>query len=432
MGGPALAIGLAGCSSGSDSSGSTVTEQDEGTAATTRVTTPSEPECDYQAIDPDEPSGTIEIWHNRAEVGEELFDTAKARFETETDSELDVTAWGGATHYDLKMRALNSDGEGLHIFEWGHDMVTWFDTSVHLSDQRGQLDIGDCVLSQKALEIAAFDGIRFGMPWSAETVALFYNEDIVEEPPATLAEMTSIMDEYHEDGGETFGLGFPVNPYYVSGFAQAYGGEIYDGEADELGVDTDAVEKGLRVVTDDLKPYMPNDPESYAQQSVFENGNAPFLIGGPWNIDDLEEQDVEFGVTTLPDLPDGGTPRPYAGYEILYFGAKMDTDPNAGAARNFARWFATDEQSMLEHADRGNYVPINTELRASGRLPGTIQAFADQLETADPIPQREEMDWVWGPFGDAVEDAFNGDGELRANLESAAEAIREEWEEEEN
>ncbi|MUV89674.1 extracellular solute-binding protein [Halapricum sp. CBA1109] len=427
MGGPALAIGLAGCSSESDTSGSTASGIDEGTAATTRVTTPDEPECDYQAIDPDEPSGTVKLVHGRDTSDIEFIESTNSRFESITDNEVELN-WVPVGCYAV-IRNSMSDGDGPHLIERNHDEVDRYDRLDFLSDQAGNIDLPDCVLPDKALELSRFDEELVGMPWAAQTVALFYNGDMVEEPPETLEEMTSIMEEHHEEDGETFGLGYPINPYYVSGFAQAYGEEVYDGEADELGIDTDAVEKGLRVIMDDLKPYMPDDPGPGAQTSVFENGNAPFFISGPWEIPHLEEEGVEFGVTTLPDLPDGGTPRPYAGYNTLFFGTRMDDDPDgAGAARNYARWLATDEEILLEHANQENYVPIHTELRASGRLPETIQGFADQLETADPMPRREKMDHVWGPFGHAIEQTFNGYGELRDNLDSAAAEIRETWE----
>jgi hypothetical protein len=35
---------------------------------------------------------------------------------------------------------------------------------------------------------------------------------------------------------------------------------------------------------------------------------------------------------------------------------------------------------------------------------------------------------VWGPFGDALTNAFNNPGQLESELESAAESIQQAWE----
>jgi arabinogalactan oligomer/maltooligosaccharide transport system substrate-binding protein len=267
-----------------------------------------------------------------------------------------------------------------------------------------------------------------GRPWAAETVALIYNKSLVDEPPETLEDMKAIMEEHHDPDGGMFGLGYPINPYYVSAFAQAYGEEIYNGEENSLGITSDEVKKGLRVLLDDLRPYMPDDPGGGIQKSIFTNGNAPFTIDGPWQLPALKDADFEVGVTTLPDLPDGGTPRPYMGIKLLFFGTKMDEEPtNGAAAREFAEWYTTNRRRMLNLANNGGFVPVHADLADDSRLPENVSGYARQVQTGYPMPANSNMNQVWGPFGDAITQAFNGNGDLDDLLATAEENIRHNW-----
>jgi arabinogalactan oligomer/maltooligosaccharide transport system substrate-binding protein len=217
----------------------------------------------------------------------------------------------------------------------------------------------------------------------------------------------------------------------VSGFAQAYGEEIYDGEADELGVNTDAVAKGLRLVVEDLKQFMPNDPGYGPQASVFKDGNAAFHINGPWELSNINEAGINFGVAPLPDLPDDGTARPYMGVKLVYFATKMDADgeaDNAQAAREYAEWFTTKDTRLLNLANQGGFVPVRIGLAGNENLPDNVKAYAQQVATGFPMPQNTKMNQVWGPFGDAVQNAFNNPGNLESALEAAEQAIRNNWE----
>jgi arabinogalactan oligomer/maltooligosaccharide transport system substrate-binding protein len=256
-------------------------------------------------------------------------------------------------------------------------------------------------------------------------VALYYNEDIVEEPPETLAEMQTLMDEYHHPADDQYGLSISLTPYHLSGFAQAYGGEMYDGEADELGLTSDAVERGLRVFFEELAPYavFPNEDNVW-----FWEGNVAFAISGPWELSTLEDSDIEWGVTTLPALPDGGVMQPYMGVELLFFSKRVLEDPTDGtAARQFAEWYTTNPSRLRRLATDTDSVPVHTELVGDAALPEPIQVFSEQCTRGYPMPANPKMDHVWGPVGDALESVSDDEMALTEALATAEEQIRERW-----
>ena len=428
MAGTSAAGLLAGC--GGDGTGNTTEEGGDDPTTLSLGGDTSDLPCDletYGTIQPDEGSGEVTLWHARTDGGTSLLEDAQSSWQNNTDSSLTLSRIP-QSNFQAKLQSSIPSGDGPYLFEWAHDRAGNYDANGFLSDQAGNIDIPNCMLTDVALEASAYDGKRIGVPWAAETVTLMYNKEMVDEPPETLSDMKSIMEEYHDPDNGTYGLGYAINPYNVSGFAQAYGEEVYNGEEDTLGLTSDEVIRGLRVVIDDLAPYMPDDPGGDAQLSVFQEGNAPLYISGPWDVSGLQDAEaVDLGLTTMPSLPDGGQFRPYTGVKLVYFASKMDNGSAAGAARDYAEWFASNETELLRHANEGNFVPVHTKLAGQDQLPAAVKTFAQQVQNGYPMPKNPKMDQVWGPYGDAVTSTFNGNGNLEDNLETAAENIRESW-----
>lgn len=383
--------------------------------------------CSYETVQPEGAGGTAQLWHARTEGGTNLLNDTQSIYNNKFDSEVSLSQIP-SSNFQAKLQSAIPSGEGPQIFQWAHDLAGSFDQSGFLSDQSGNLDVDPCQYTETSWQAAQYDGKVIGVPWAAETVALIYNKDIVDSPPETLSEMKSIMDDYQNQSKGKFGLGYPINPYYVSAFAQAYGEEIYNGEEDELGITSDAVKKGLRVIFDDLQPYMPRDPGSGPQNSIFVSGNAPFTIDGPWQLQNIKDAGINYGVTTLPNLPDDGTPRPYMGVKLFYFAKKMrEENANTKAGRGFAQWYSTNPKRILNLANQGGFVPVHSALSDHPDLPADVKGYAKQVANGYPMPANPKMNQVWGPFGDAVTQAFNGNGKLDDLLKTAKQNIKNNW-----
>lgn len=431
MAGTSAAGLLAGCSGGGSE---TTTESGPATDTVTTFTdapmTGSGTQtaaCSQGLVEPESEAASASLWHARTEAGTNLLNDTQSIFNSEYGHDISLSQIPNS-NFQTKLRSAIPSGDGPHLFQWAHDLAGSFANSDFLSDQSGNIRIDDCQFTDVAWDAAKYQDMTIGLPWAAETVSLIYNKSIVDEPPETLSDMKSIMEDYHNPQQGQYGLGYPINPYYVSGFAQAYGEAIYDGEADELGITTDSVKKGLRVILNDLKPYMPRDPGGSAQKSVFTNGDAAFTIDGPWQLSNFDDTDFDVGVTPVPSLPDGGTFRPYMGVKLFYFARKMNNEPaNGAAAREFAEWYTTSQTRILNLANNGGFVPVHSKLADHPRLPANVKGYAQQVQTGFPMPANPNMNQVWGPFGDAVLQAFNGNGQLDTLLDEAATEIQNAW-----
>ena len=441
--GPALAAALAGCSltdgqetdtpprttpkpDGPDTI--TTTEVQSDALPTTASNQPTTDRCRSGTVEPTVSEGGAHIYHQRHETGTTLLRESVTIFNDTYDVSV-TTRRVPDSSYWAKLDLEIPTEAGAELFEWRHDAAPQVPVGEFVVDQADKLRVDPCQYTDPAWDAVQYQGHTIGLPVSAETVALYYNEAIVEDPPETLAEMQAVMADHHDPANDQYGLNIHLGPYHLSGFAQAYGGEIYDGETDELGLTSDAVERGFRVFFEELAPYTADPDNEYAEYyRAFENDNTAFAIDGPWRVESLSETDVEWGVTTLPALPDGGEMRPYMSVQMLYFSTRIDADPIEGqVARQFAEWYTTNESVLRRKANRARYVPVYAPLVGDSELPDLTRVFSEQCARGYPMPANMKMHQVWGPVGDLVEGLYEGETDLAEGLAAAEERIREEW-----
>lgn len=366
-------------------------------------------------------AGEAEFWYALSEGELEIVEDALGTFNDETDYLLD-----GSDIAELEDRLVSAipAGEGPEIFMWAHDWVGDFADSQFIVDQGEDLDVDLDQFTDAGRNAIQYQGGVYGLPVSAETVALIYNEEMVDEPPETIDEMQEIMEEYHDPANNQYGLSYPMDPYFYSAYAHAFGGYYFDDADESLGLTMDETIRGFEVVLEELDPYSPNDPEYDPQAAAFVEGNAPLAINGPWFLGDVE---FEASVAALP-APDGGEPAPYSGVSMIYFADAITDEADRGdAARTFAEWYTTNTDVLTRLAEDQGYIPVHEDLAGSDDLPDTVQGFSESAATGVPMPTNAKMNQVWGPLEDAFMNAYTGDQSLEDAMVDAEDRIRDNW-----
>ena len=372
------------------------------------------------------PAGEATAWYQLADTELGAREESLKSFNDASKHTVD-----GSDISDLKKKTTSAipAGQGPQVFEWAHDWVGDYHQRGFVVDQSDQLSVSLDQFTDAAAGAVQFDGSVVGLPHAAETVALVYNKDIVDEPPETVADMKSAMEEYHDPDNGKYGLGYPVNSYFVSGWAQAFGGYYFDPEKDPmLGLSQPETVKGFEFLFDNLKQFMPKDPGYEAQAAAFAEGNAAFAINGPWYLATLNKKGVDVGVTTLP-TPEGGEARPYTGITLWYFSKAMkEGGASAAAARSFVEWYTTNEDLSLKAAEELGSIPVLKSLAGSDELPPKVQGFSKSVQQGVPMPTHPKMNKVWGPLDSAITKAFNGDASVKDAMSQAEQSIRKNWE----
>ncbi|QSG14946.1 extracellular solute-binding protein [Halapricum desulfuricans] len=460
IGGPALAGLVAGCSSdllGDDSeqnddwelTDNPSTETDRPTETATETDEePTDPEtettatyvgdcpdgCDCSTVMPSTTNGSFTLWHNRTQAASQLFDGTKNMFNAMEGPTAKLQRIPSA--FQDKLRQDIAAGQGPDAFQWAHDLMGEFVENDMLTDMSDQLRVGGCMFTDSAWDAVQYDGGIYGLPVTMEAPALIYNRDALDdmgvEPPETIGEMKSIMDDWDGD----YGFAQPVDTYHVTWAGHMFGSAMYDGK--ELGLDDPAFAAGLRIILDELKPYMPTDGFYGAQTAAFTDGAAPFIVTGPWEITGfIEDVDFNVGVTTIPDKTGhsefgDGTARPYMGVRMLYFTSMLDSPDGetATAARDFVEWYATSNERQLNLALNAGMVPAKSNLSGSDQLSPNVRGFSEQTEEAILMPQNPRFAAVWGPYSNVLTQAWDsGTDGLESDLQDAAEDIRTTWDE---
>ncbi|WP_459191753.1 extracellular solute-binding protein [Halosimplex sp. J119] len=373
-----------------------------------------------------EGAGTATAWYGLSDTELALREEAIAAFNEQSHH----TVEGGniAEMQDRTTSAIPA-GQGPQTFQWAHDWVGDYYERGFVVDQSDELSVGLDQFTDAAASAVQTDDAVVGLPFSAETVTLIYNADIVDEAPETFDEMASAMADYHDSSNGQYGLAMPFDPYFVSGIVQAFGGRYFDSESDPVvGLDSEETIRGFEFLVDELVPYMPSDPGFEPQQATFVEGNAAFAVNGPWYLAALNDSDVDYGVTTFPSI-DGNEFTPLTGIKMWYFSkATAAGDAAARAGREFVEWFVTNEDHLLTRAEEQGHIPVLSRLAGSDDLPGPVKSYSKAVDQGIPMPTDPRMSDVFAAMEEPVVQIFNGSQSPAQALRGAAEEARSNWE----
>jgi len=304
------------------------------------------------------------------------------------------------------LKAAIPAGQGPDLFIWAHDWIGKF-------AEAGLLEPIDNYVTQDilnkfapmAIDAMEYKGHYYAMPFAAETVALIYNKKMVSEPPKTFDEMKAIMEKYYDPNNEKYGIAYPINAYFISAYAQAFGGYYFDDKTEMPGLDNPKTIEGFEFFFQNIWPYMAPTADYNTQQSIFLEGRAPMMVNGPWSISDVKKAGIDFGVVPLPPIIKDGKeywPRPYGGVKDIYFAKGIK---NKDAAWKFVKWFTTNPEVIKELSLQLGYIPVLKEVLNDPEIKNdpVIYGFGQAVQHAYLMPKSPKMGAVWG----GVEGAIN-------------------------
>ena len=158
-------------------------------------------------------------------------------------------------------------------------------------------------------------------------------------------------------------------------------------------------------------------------QTQFQEGKTAAIIDGPWKASSLKEAKVNYGVATIPTLPNGKAYSAFGGGKAWVIPAGAN---NPEAAQKFVDFLTTTDQQKAFY-DKTNEVPANTEAReyAVGKNDELTTAVVKQFENAQPMPNISEMSTVWDPAATMLFDAVSGKKSAKDAADDAVKLIKE-------
>lgn len=385
---------------------------------------PEEPVVEEPVVEepatPEEPAaitpiGSLRIWADdtRAPILQKLAPQVLEAYQLELIVELK-----SAIRDDFQVAA--PAGQGPDIIVIAHDQAGTLIANGLLAP----VDLGEKAdqFVEVAKQACTFDGVLYCMPYATENMGFFYNTDLVPEAPTTWAEVLSIGEALKAEGKVSFIMALTGTTYDIYPLNTAFGGYIFGKDAagnwnpQDLGIDSEGMIASLEWVGENVaNGNLPRDTDWANNHALFETGEVPFIMAGPWALDRIRASGIPYAVTNFPD---NGSP--FAGTQGFFINGLSE---NILLAQAFLNEFVATEEVMTELYNVGfrpsAFIPVLEQTDDPDLL-----AMAEAGENATMMPAIAEMGSVWGNWGDAVTIIIQGQQSAEEAMLDAGMKIR--------
>lgn len=316
-------------------------------------------------------------------------------------------------------------GEGPDIIIGAHD---WLGQLV-ANGLVAPIDLGDKASEffGPALDAFTYDGQLYGMPYATENIAFLCNPDIVETPPATWDDVTTLAEQLEADsGGDVTAWTIQTrDPYHFMPLLTAFGGYVF-GVTDQgydptdVGLDSDgsiaaATWLGDMAAAGHLQPDVDYD----VMHTLFMEGHVGCIGTGPWALDTIRDSGVHYTVNPFPAGP-AGPGQPFLGVQGFMVSAFSENQLLAQTV--LTEVFGTEEfMTALYQADpRPSALLAVRDATDDPDLAGFAAAGVD----GRPMPAIPEMSSVWEAWTNALEFVITQQQTPQDAFTTAADQIR--------
>ena len=257
------------------------------------------------------------------------------------------------------------------------------------------------------LRSMAYEGFQYGVPVTADSLALFYNTDLVTEVPTTwtgIADVAfSLMQSDQVDLGIAVNMYSPFDLYPV---ITGRGGDLFAWNA-ETGYDLSTPLLGSQETVDSILFLQSLDAAGLIDSSLggasveelINEGRVPFVVSGPWNLPRIRQSQANWSAAPFPE--GSGSFVNVLGYMI-----------NARGPDPFFAWHFLESQVLTEAGMQA------LQLAAPGIpawlpiLPGLEDGLIADLgliaAQGRAVPTFPEMNEVWKAWGEAQLSVVDG------------------------
>lgn len=326
----------------------------------------------------------------------------------------------GATDARAKLELDGPAGTGADVFYLPHDGMS------PATEANILLPIGEKLtgyLNENILdaskETVMIDEVAYGMPISTESIALFYNKTLLDEAGFEVAkdwsDIVAQANEYNDISQNKFLMRWETgNSYTNYFFLTAAGYELFGPNHDEVtkvNFNTPEVIEGLTYYQSlkDILPVPSEDLNWDTTHGEFVKGNVPYIITGPWSIEEVKQGAIdngfEWGVTTIPTV-NNETARTFSGNII---GCISAYTKHPEEARQVLEFISSTEGLSIMYNQSGKLPALKDLSQIDGLQDDPyLMGVAAQAELADPMPLLAEMAKYWDPAAIMYKSVWEG------------------------
>lgn len=336
------------------------------------------------------------LWWPSGKACREILDEALPRFKAANPGIEIKVVYKDVDSFDAYKIALNDDKTRPDVAILDHVYVQALahDNQLANLDELGAKNI-ESKFPASVYSANAYNGGTYALPFSANTIVLMYNKDILKaagvvdangeaKPPKTMDELLDACAKVQAAGYTAFAQ--PNNSFSAMGFASYVarnGGELVSDDYKTVKFTTEAVVKAARNWKE-LSEYA--NPNAY-EEDKFYNGKVAFVEMGSWSISKVSGSSARFdcGYTEMVSID--GSEENYSGLGLysLCVSAKSTQKENA---YKLAEFLATDKTVQMAYNQEKGLFPVTNEALADPYYAEdeAFSVYASQLQKVAPRP----------------------------------------------
>lgn len=377
-------------------------------------------------------SGSQEITFYVEDQYKAYAEKVAAAYEKESGTKVNIKSGDQLGGLD-KLSLDNQSGQAADVMMAPYDRVGSLGTDGQLSEVK--LSDGAKTDDTTKSLVTASDGKVYGAPAVIESLVMYYNKDLLKEAPKTFAELEELAKDSKyafegEEGKTSAFLADWTNFYYAYGLLSGNGAYVFGDNGKnpkDIGLANDGAIKGIEYAKSWYEKWPKGMQDGTAAgnliQTSFQEGKTAAIIDGPWKAQAFKDAKVNYGVATIPTLPNGKDYSAFGGGKAWII---PSSTKNLEGAQKFVDFLVSTEQQKAFY-DATNEIPANTEARAyaEGKNDELTTAVIKQFKNAQPMPNISQMSAVWEPAANMLFDAVSGKKDAKTAANDAVTLIKE-------
>lgn len=345
---------------------------------------------------------------------------------------------------EIEWRGLPFDdlvNESLRAFATGQapDIISLDNPDFALFSSRGaMLDITDRVAASDVIDTSVFyegplasamwDGRLYGVPKATNTIALFYNKDLLGaagvDAPQTWDELLEAARKLNDPANNVYGITWSARANEEGTFQFLPWIQMGGGGFDKVNTPgaTRALEIWKTMLDEKLASQDVLSQGQWDSTGTFNAGNAAMAISGPWELGRMSaDAQFDWGVTLLPTATEGGERSSAMG--DFNWGIFATTKHPDEAFRAIEYFVSQSDRLFPEFSN----IPARSDMplpsTGDARRDAALAVFQEQLKYARPRGPHPEWQKISKAIYDAVQATMTGQMTPQQALDQAQATI---------
>ncbi|GAA2442976.1 extracellular solute-binding protein [Streptomyces macrosporus] len=376
-------------------------------------------------------SGTVEFWDTSGDAEKGFFKKVAEEFEKE-HPKVDVK-YVNVPFGEASNKFKNAAGGGSGAPDVIRTEVAWVADFANLGylaplDDTVAVEGKDDFLKQ-AWGSTQFEGKTYGVPQVIDTLALFYNKELLEkagvEVPKSFEDIENSTEKFEKEGVTPFYMRGD-DPYWVLPFLYGEGGDMLDADAKKITIDDPAGVKAFETIQSlvDSKAAITDVTDGWENmQKSFKDGKVAMMLNGPWAIGDtlageqFKGKEDNLGVAAVP-AGSAGQGAPQGGHNLSVYAGSDNLD----ASYEFVKYM-TSAEVQKRTTEELSLLPTRTSVYEEQTVKDNqmVQFFKPAVDKAVERPWIAQGNSLFEPLRVQLADVVSGKTEPKDAAKKAGE-----------